>query len=156
MSIPLENALHNVTQEAEVLNILHDFTTTTNVPAALLEGFLFGTCPPKEVVVFQRCLGSTILTSLIGASTAGILVGSYMLWLVLYAYTLGNRTNDTDGHFRVSSRHQVHASRKARVTLLLWSLYILFVTHWILTLRQLLQLLSGRYGLETLLSPALL
>ena len=43
MSIPLPVALlHNVTQEAEVLNLLHDFSAMTVAPVTLLEGFLFG------------------------------------------------------------------------------------------------------------------
>ena len=43
MTISLPTALHNVTQEAEVLNVLHDFTVRSIVPAALLESFLLGT-----------------------------------------------------------------------------------------------------------------
>lgn len=74
MTVSLLNALNNSTKEVEVLNVLHYFTVKTVVPATLLESFLFGTLffPPTGL--------KPLYGYLTGASTAAILLGSYMLW----------------------------------------------------------------------------
>ena len=42
MSLRLDVVLSNVTQEAEVLNVLYGYAAKIAVPETLLESFLFG------------------------------------------------------------------------------------------------------------------
>ena len=42
MPLSLTTALHNITQEVEVLNVVHELTIKSVVPNLLLESFLFG------------------------------------------------------------------------------------------------------------------
>ena len=71
MSEALSLVLHNVTEEAEVLNVLHDFTVGTVAPAALLESFLLGRVsnlqPSLSTQVFCRRLHGLRVARLVHA-----------------------------------------------------------------------------------------